>query len=446
MSYKQIRSLELIFTAACNMKCPYCFIHKNEGNMKVANKEIQDAIIDGSFVANIKKVMAPHIDELTHISLWGGEPTVNCDYFYDLINPLIDYFPLVQEIMFSTNSLLGIDKLKVFFDAMYKMSHDRNRKLKLELQFSIDGPQWINDKNRNTEYITDITLQSINDVNEYLSTLCDELFTVRVFCKPTVSTENMKTIMEHPDGVLGWYKFFHNIQERAITEHPSEYVEYEYLALPTFVIPGAYTNEDGIIFYNFIKEIKKINLDDIPLYKRLPGLFLRYWNHYIASKNEINSSPFTLTCAAGVCDYSMDCKGNFMTCHRVYDNVNMGGLNTAKAKALIETEIAHDEIERDRVIYVSDTYHANPEIRNSMFDALLLAMVDAGEIDKKYLQLEYRKVLHIFAGGMRCFAGEAQDHTASHYIPTCGYIRLLCHGALEEILDYYESIGLQNIK
>lgn len=440
---KHVQSIELIFTAACNMRCPYCFIHKQEEHMADANKEIQNAIMDGTYSNNVIRVFKDYKETMTHLSLWGGEPTLNRNYFHTLVEPIVDYFPHVREIMFSTNSYLGAENLKPFADSIYKMSHEKNREMCLELQFSLDGPAFINDSNRNKDNITELTLQTIKEFSAYLNEKCDELFHAKLYCKPTLSPENMQEIMDSPDGVLGWYKFYHSLQEWIEERYDNPNIHFDYLGQPTFVIPGNYTNSDGVIFCNFVKEVKKIDVDkEIPLYRRMPALIPRFWGHYQRGYNEADPGPWALTCAAGNCDYSIDCHGNFMSCHRVYDNVNMGGVTDPKAKAALATEIAKDERDIDRVLFTSDTFHCGQIFREHHIFALLLAMVGSGELDKKYLKLEYRKFLHLCVSTMKCYAGEAQDLTANHYITTAGYIRLLCNGALEEILDYYESLGI----
>ena len=46
---KEIYGLEALFTGSCNMKCSYCYIHKNPKAMKEYNNALRDSIINGEF-------------------------------------------------------------------------------------------------------------------------------------------------------------------------------------------------------------------------------------------------------------------------------------------------------------------------------------------------------------------------------------------------------------
>jgi len=46
----------------------------------------------------------------------------------------------------------------------------------------------------------------------------------------------------------------------------------------------------------------------------------------------------------------------------------------------------------------------------------------------------------ILCGSQTCYAGECGLQSKGIYIPPMSLIRLLCNGALEEIVDYYEHL------
>jgi len=48
----------------------------------------------------------------------------------------------------------------------------------------------------------------------------------------------------------------------------------------------------------------------------------------------------------------------------------------------------------------------NHRLSESSLDSLLLAMVAAGEIDKKYIDPILKRLLFVFTGGISCYAGE----------------------------------------
>ena len=52
------------------------------------NRQIREALEDGSFVNNIKTTMASRRNEIENISLWGAEPTINAKFFKEFIYEL----------------------------------------------------------------------------------------------------------------------------------------------------------------------------------------------------------------------------------------------------------------------------------------------------------------------------------------------------------------------
>ena len=65
--------------------------------------------------------------------------------------------------MFSTNSYLGWNKIQIFINTVQKLN--TNPDFKFVVQFSIDGPEWINENSR-LKGSTQKTLQTIYDLCE----------------------------------------------------------------------------------------------------------------------------------------------------------------------------------------------------------------------------------------------------------------------------------------
>lgn len=59
---------------------------------------------------------------------------------------MLEIMPNLNSIMFSTNSFLGYNYIKIFIDTVDELSKKYNKKdFELNIQFSIDGPTWVND-------------------------------------------------------------------------------------------------------------------------------------------------------------------------------------------------------------------------------------------------------------------------------------------------------------
>ena len=100
-----IRHLNLITSSFCDLKCSYCFLHKNK-SFRNYDKFIIDGWKTGSYAKNIKEVFTrldSDPDEVTDISFWGGEPFLHLDYLVPSFKEIISYFPNVKSFVVPTN-------------------------------------------------------------------------------------------------------------------------------------------------------------------------------------------------------------------------------------------------------------------------------------------------------------------------------------------------------
>lgn len=81
--------VSLIAAIECNLSCDYCVIahrkEKNKNNDKDFFKKTVEALKDGTYLNNVKKVYkrlnAPREDVLA-LEIWGMEPTLILKYLY----------------------------------------------------------------------------------------------------------------------------------------------------------------------------------------------------------------------------------------------------------------------------------------------------------------------------------------------------------------------------
>jgi hypothetical protein len=73
-------------------------------------------------------------EQIEDLSLWGAEPTINSKLFKNFIYELLDYFPNVNSLMFSTNALLGAELIyNDFFIPLLEYSEKNKRRLTFKL-------------------------------------------------------------------------------------------------------------------------------------------------------------------------------------------------------------------------------------------------------------------------------------------------------------------------
>lgn len=428
-----ITNIDIIYTASCNMACEYCFIHKNPNAMIKNNQIIRQAIIDGSFAQNIIDKLQDSKNDLNQIALWGGEPTINEDLFETFVIPLLDFFPRIGEVHFSTN---GSASLIEFARVVYEYTQQHpGRFIRLNVQFSIDGPPEMNDKNRAIG-ATANTWKNLKELILYGNDHCNPDFEICTVPKATLSQQEY-TGLADGDNLYQWLKFFDDWQEEVFKLNTNQYTRHMWLAQPSFSQPSDWTLEECKKYATVIHKIATLDVSQFKHYEHpiLTRLYEPYLRHM---GNEVHAYPLgAIGCSGGLSSYSIDCAGKLMTCHHIYDNVTMG--DGAK-KTFYPYTVADTPDEDTRLLWNGYLYHDSIEFRKAQMYSLVLLMVKANQIDKKYAEPFWFERLFLFSSfEARCWCGEMASVTSSIYLPDIGSIRLYCYGGLEELVKYYEQ-------
>lgn len=434
-SLTNVSHIECVYSGSCNLTCTYCCVHKNPAHMHNYNKLVREAIQDQTFQNNIIKRFQESKESVDSISLWGGEPTINADLGPIFLQPILDHFKNIDTIMFSTNGTIPFDLgIKIFIDFLTEYATTNNRKIYLDIQFSIDGPAYMTDVSRNRINVTDTICNLLNETVYYANSKCNEYFTLRMTTKPTVDASYWPFLLQD-NNLLEWFQFFNNLQVKAKSIKNNDNIEIYLTQEPTLVSPGDFTKQDGINYAKLIRKMRELDISLIPEYGEHP-LTRRYLHGWIDTLGDQLYNPYSLTCGAGIGSSAVDYEGTLMTCHRFYDNYKMSG---DYSPAGIKSSVALTRDEDVRLNYVNAVNHSSYHFKQSVIDSYLIALVHSGEIDKKYLDQRYRNLLFTFMGGIACPVGECGSVTSSLYLPPIANIRLLCNGALEELVYYYDT-------
>lgn len=146
------KELILIESCQCNLNCSYCEINNSiEDDINIVkNNEIRMALKDNIYINNIKTYFNENKinpQNIFKISLWGGEPTINLDIFYNFFEELIIFFPNIQYFQITSN-FINITNLISF------LSQVNNNKIfnkNFIIQVSYDGKNQTK-INRNTDF------------------------------------------------------------------------------------------------------------------------------------------------------------------------------------------------------------------------------------------------------------------------------------------------------
>lgn len=211
-------NLNIYYSAACNMKCEYCCMPQPEYD----NSAIRSSIISGQFYNNIIRRFGN--DAPVTLGIWGMEPSINQDLFGQFIIPLLEHFQSVKGIFVSTNGILF--NYQDWAEPIRQFCIDNQRKIKLWIQFSIDGP----------DYPQIATNNLLNCIQSYIT---NEYFRIKLSTK---STLNKQSIYQDIDKWYSNMSALHDICER----HSKIGCDISLVGnAPTFERPGEWTPEDG---------------------------------------------------------------------------------------------------------------------------------------------------------------------------------------------------------
>jgi sulfatase maturation enzyme AslB (radical SAM superfamily) len=434
----EANNLTIYWCADCNVACEYCYIKKDKKCLVQANKEIQAALKDGSYIKVIKTYLEKAKNKISYIDFWGAEPTLNAEYFKDFTIELLDFFPNVTQIMLSTNAKVGG---KIIYDYMVEpireYCQNNKRRLTFSIQCSLDGPAEINDKSRYPG-ATDRVLDTL----KYLCSTYpkeSQYMYLQLFTKATVTDEHYAMLLEG-DNLQQYYQFLDDIYVTMMDAKGENTNLDFYPGSPTIVDPGEHTVENGKTFAQWIRKLFTIDRTNFKYYDKHP-LFLqpiRLMDKVFQSKNLLADGWRFLTCNSGKDGLVINHRGDIFSCHILgllsflNDNPEIikefgTTLNVKNAKELLGRRLA------------SNQFHESLTARVHFFDIVLTALVHAGQVDDIYLRdWDQKMLLFYFITNIWCPAGSALNHTMNYFVMPTSYFKLFGNGATQAIVEYYQ--------
>lgn len=426
------RAIDLYFSSACNMACTYCYIHKDLQSMNKYNAVLRDKIVSGDYAKIVIERFKDRREYIDSISLWGAEPTINTDILEYVLYPLLDYFPKVRSLMYSTNALVGYKKIYESVETINKYGVEHNRDLLLTLQFSIDGPAYINDASRHVG----ATENSVNTIRQLSELIKDIPLKIDISIKPTLDTKFMKMMNEDTSLFLEYYKFFDDIVEenKKILENSNSRI---YAPSPTIVNPGYHTQEDGKIFAQWIRNLSQLDTSSLKNYSH--RLFNQISKIYSQSNMENKNalfSPHIGSCSAGRSAYGINMNGDIFMCHRLFrQSYAKDNKNAMYSATTIDVPDSKFDEHLSKLKYTASLFHTYKTSRISFAMIIIKTLARYGQIDKKYLDNDEAMVLIEMMWSCGCHYGQLED-TGSMYAVTTSYLRLLGNGAADAMMEY----------
>lgn len=442
-----IVACELFSAAACNMACAYCYIPKTS-TMGKLHQRVARELGSGDWLRTLRQIVG---DRLEHIGFWGTEPTLVLDLVTPQVSDILSAFPNLKTVGFSTNLL---QRPEVICDLARGLSAATD-KIKLDVQVSLDGPEWVTDVNRHRGATAAVTTHLKGLFAELGSG--DLRISVGIRLKPTLTVEDMRHMDDQRVGE--WFSFFDGILDTyAVTVRDKEHLQFNPEATPTFVVPGRYTSDDGkdaAAFFERMWRLEQRNRRQ-RLFKHLRGSLNQYVKRFqrlVRYHGDLMRHPSMMTCSAGDTNMGLGL-GRVHLCHRTFmldqpeyvasvdralGNWDVSLFEQGRI-SIANRFIVNADAERDpiRLWYAMRNYHDFYTLQVSYGVALLKELAAAGQVAPVYGECEeLAALLALFvATAFSCPAENLLNTGCLHFSPV-SLFRLLGNGAFESILEQY---------
>ena len=435
--------LVLYINSICNLKCTYCYINKNPKLLEL-DKSIDDAFKTNYYVDMVKKIYTNH-DILNTIELWGGEPLLSIDRILNTYEKLIELYPNLKSLRFSTNFthnqvIPSLKKLCMLY------SKFPERKFTVSIQISIDGQKDITDCSRGIG-TTEKVIKNFNNLIKEIPEFLPKNVVFLMFTKSTMSSENLDLLCDK-EYVISHFKFF----EDNFIEKIKKLNMNNVVTMPTvynFGTPYDFSKEDGIKFKEVCRlsrEIEKENKENkiFKYYKRITPFSPK------GNKKISNCVDYCLkggTCSPGIHSVGLLPNEYISTCHRAF----MGCIDDFYSSIVVPDDVVINKdsfkIDSSQMLFKInelpnfvnkiDCYYCDNSKNCLSSMAILIQMLAfSGQIDEKYCDIKEalfgaRKMIKASSHCVYC----NEIETGSLNLLNAGQMRLFLNGAIDYILE-----------
>jgi len=421
---RNIKAMEIFTSGICNMDCKYCYIPKSQVMRDIHNNILNHLI---SFNLSDIRELASNIE---YLGLWGAEPTMSLNYISEQIDNIKRILPRLKEISFSTNGM-NLDVIKDMIDKCNCAG------INLEVQFSFDGPEYINGMNRMPNTLEKV----IGNFKSLIIWLNQKDLKIRIKLrgKATLTIENVKYLLKH-NLVSDYVNFFEKISRELATLSRSSNV---ILILPlTFnmEVPGTYTSEDGRYFARFMRKIHELGFDSV---------FTSRLERVINLRNSLSTKPSMFSCSGGDSNIGYDfrkihiCHRSFMLDNEAYlkdilehkpNNWDVQNLARGTASQVMKYYIVSPK-NLNRFVYLLRAYHDFWRLRLTHTIVEIKELALSGQISPYYKSNDDLALLFaLFLNTANACPMENVLVTGSLFFVPPSIIRLWGNGAFYELI------------
>lgn len=447
---RRTNGLYLSVSSKCNLNCTYCFLKKDKSYIE-ADKKCRQALIDGSYVDNILKGLERiNYDKTTfdRLELWGGETTLHFDIFDKPLFKILQKFPNITRMFFSTNGTFNINTMTSFLD---KVDENVGRDFKISFQFSMDGPPDILKRTRNLDY--NIIRNNLTQLIQYYNTKKLKHINLEFYYKATLPWDIFKEIFSTREGIYRYCDFFEEELKYFQSINLNKDVNFIRGGYPNCAIPYAYTVEDGLELGRIARLFDTCD-------------FSKYKNYdydtnfaYMLFKEELKVDPYrqSTICGMNYSSFLFRYDGSLLPCTSAIMDDNKEHIkNTEKEfpeeykllqnidfeNYVINLITATDEEIYDFFYKAYWMWEGQANILAHNISAILYYMSLAGQVSPIYAQNKEVLIRHsrYLVPRVGCYYNDVKLN-GSPFIPMMDALKFYCNGHLE-YFDNRKAMGM----
>jgi sulfatase maturation enzyme AslB (radical SAM superfamily) len=437
-----IEAVELFSAGFCNLNCSYCYIPKTP-MLKELHAKIIKKIENGKFLEELKEIYG---NDLTSISHWGTEPTLTIRKFKNFYNEALKTFPKLKTISLSSNFMTDPANLIKFITE----DLTTEKALEIKIQVSLDGPEWITEKNRGkntTQLIINHTLEATKEISSK-----NKIHNIYFHVKPTVGSDNISELANYQK-VKEYYEFFDDFLTKWIEQVTDKKTSISNNCDPTIVLPYDYTKQDGLNFSDLVKnqvelqqnKYKSISIPESNYYQRLQGKLKSFKEFFTKQKMFTCSSGDSMIGISEKLFEINSCHRTFFINHPEYeksaetqklDSLTMNGIKLGRNKLLLQLNTCNttDNFSVIKMLYNNRAYNDFAKHKHSTGVAIAIELSKSGQISKCYSDPNLAYLLAILVQTSDCPMDNIVT-SGSSLIPSLPIYRLFGNGAAENIFS-----------
>ncbi len=444
----RIESAEMFSAAVCNLNCTYCYIPKKDPRLSKYHKNIIEKITSDKFIEQLGETYG---EGLTSISHWGTEPTLTLHHYTEnnFYEKLQKVCPNVTSIMMSSNFMHNPSTIIDLIKSLPKYE----KTVKLNIQMSLDGPDYITDKNRGkgaTKKILENVFTFFKNLKEIEGMLREKNIIFSFHVKPTHYIDDIILLMDMKY-VLEYCDVFENLMKE-ILPYRSEGIQILPICDATLVYPGRYTKQDGLNYTKYVENFFNLKNEKEYKYATFNAPYVGYFEELLKFLDHAFTCHGQTSCSAGRSQLALTDKNDLIFCHRMFymnepevyedifepffdGNVCYSGSEFGRHQ-LLQRFVANDPLKLASALTVSRGFNDYQGHKMNCAYALIKEMAKCGQIDKIFLENEKYCTLFTMFLLKRSCPVESIVTTGSIHTSSTSFYRIFGNGVFQLICDH----------